>query len=130
MYLFDATPMAPIGTECLFHLKPLRRKTWDFHASNGWYVAPALKHHRVWQVVSKDIGAVRYTDTIKFKHHTLTTPSVPAADRLVKATKHLQDTIQGKNNSPPDELEAIEALTVIRVLAQICANFLTSFTGS
>ena len=81
--MFDAIPMAPIGTECLSHLKPLRRKTWDFHASDGWYVAPALKHHRVWQVVSKETGAVRYTDTIKFKHHTLTTPSVSAEDRIV-----------------------------------------------
>ena len=64
-------------------------------------------------MVSKDTGAVRYTDTIKFKHHNLTTPSVSSADRIVKATKHLQDTIQGKNNSPPDELEAIEALRAL-----------------
>ena len=113
MYLFDATPMAPIGTECLFHLKPLRRKTWNFRASDGWHVAPALKHHRVWQVVNKDTGAVRYTNTIKFKHHILTTPSMSAADRIVKATKHLQDVIQGRNDSPLDELKAIEALKAL-----------------
>ena len=63
--------------------------------------------------MSKDTDAARYSDTIKFKHHTLATPSVSAVDRIVKATKHLQDVIQGQNDTSPDELEAIEALKAL-----------------
>jgi hypothetical protein len=40
-YSFDATPMAPVGTEMLMHLKPIRRGTWDYHALKAWYFAPA-----------------------------------------------------------------------------------------
>ena len=71
-----------------------------------WYVARAIKHHRVWQVVSKNTGAMRYTDTIKLKHHIMAIPIVLATDRTVKA--------QGSNkNSPPEELEAIEVLEAL-----------------
>ena len=52
MYSFDATPMAPVGTETLIHLKPIRRQSWGYHAMKGWYFAPALKHYRVIKTVT------------------------------------------------------------------------------
>ena len=112
MYSFDATPMAPMGTEMLMHLKPVRRNTWDYHAIKAWYFAPALKHYRVVKGVLES-GATRLTDTWKFKHHSLPIPSVSATDRIVKATQHLAKAIQGSNASPPDEMEAIEHLRAL-----------------
>ncbi len=44
-FSFDATPMAPPGTKVLVHLKPAQRKSWSFHASNGWYIGLFLKHY-------------------------------------------------------------------------------------
>ncbi|KAL7474691.1 hypothetical protein ACHAW6_000654, partial [Cyclotella cf. meneghiniana] len=32
MFSFDTTPMAPIGTECMIHIKPSRQHTWGYHA--------------------------------------------------------------------------------------------------
>jgi hypothetical protein len=46
LFSFDAMPMAPPGTKVLVHLKPTCRKSWAFHASNGWYIGPSLKHYR------------------------------------------------------------------------------------
>ena len=112
MYSFDATPMAPMGTEILMHLKPVRRHTWDYHAIKAWYFAPALKHYRVIKGVLES-GAVRITGTWKFKHHALNIPAVSATDRIVKATRNLATAIQGANNSPPDELDAIEQLRAL-----------------
>ena len=112
MYSFDATPMAPVGTEMLMHLKPIRRNTWAYHALKTWYFAPALKHYRVVKGVT-EAGAVRLTDTWKFKHHALRTPTVSPIDRIVKATQHLATAIQGANNAPPDELAAIEHLRAL-----------------
>ena len=112
MYSFNATPMAPIGTEMLMHLKPIRRNTWAYHALKSWYFAPALKHYRVVKGVTES-GAVRLTDTWKFTHHNITTPAVSQIDRIIKATKHLADTIQGANNAVPDELAAIEHLRAL-----------------
>jgi hypothetical protein len=112
MYSFDATPMAPIGTEMLMHLKPIRRNTWAYHALKTWYFAPALKHYRVVKGVT-EAGAVRLTDTWKFNHHSIKTPAISQIDRIVKATRHLATTIQGANDAPPDELAAIEQLRAL-----------------
>ena len=117
MYSFDATPMAPMGTEMLMHLKPVRRSTWDYHAIRAWYFAPALKHYRVVKGVLES-GAVRLTDTWKLKHHSLQIPSVSPADRIVKATQTLATAIDGANPTSPDELSAIEHLRAL-----IAGNF-------
>ncbi|KAL7524050.1 hypothetical protein ACHAXR_001126, partial [Thalassiosira sp. AJA248-18] len=112
MYSFDATPMAPVGTEMLMHLKPIRRGTWDYHAIKAWYFAPALKHYRVVKGVLES-GATRLTDTWKFKHHALPIPTISPTDRIVQATQNLAATIQGANPAQPDELAAIEHLRAL-----------------
>ena len=76
-YLFDATPMAPMGTEMLMHLKLVRRHLWGYHALKAWYIGPARKHYRVLKGLD-DSGAVRLTDTWKLKHHSLTVPTITA----------------------------------------------------
>ncbi|EED89749.1 predicted protein [Thalassiosira pseudonana CCMP1335] len=112
MFSFDATPMAPIGTECMIHVKPSKRHTWGYHSMKAWYFAPALKHYRCIKVVT-DAGAVRTTDTFKFLHHTLPVPKVSSTNRIVKATKHLRQAIDDSTTTAPDELQAIENLRAL-----------------
>ena len=104
--------MAPMGTEMLMHLKPVQHHSWGYHALKAWYIGPARKHYRVLKGVT-DSGAVRLNDTWKFKHHSLTIPTITATDRIVKATQDLTAAIGGRNNSPWDKLEAIEDLRVL-----------------
>ena len=75
MYSFDATPMAPFGTKTLIHLKNVSRHTWGYHALKAWYNGPSLKHYRIIKSVA-EFGALRLSDTFKFKHHAITTPTV------------------------------------------------------
>ena len=58
--------MAPVGTENIIHAKPVRRQSWIYHAMQGWYFPPSLKHYRVIKTVT-DTVSVRLTDTFKFK---------------------------------------------------------------
>ena len=76
------------------------------------YFSPALLYYRAIKVLT-ETGAVRLTDTWKFKHHTIKVPTVTTADRIVQATRQLTAAIQGTNNPPPDELEAIEQLRAL-----------------
>ncbi len=109
MFSFDATPMAPIGTECMIHIKPTSCHTWGYHAIKAWYFAPALNHYRCIRAVT-DTGAVRLTDTFTFLHHTLPTPTISNADRITKAIKNLENTISGRPPTLQCELEAIEKI--------------------
>ena len=124
MFSFDATPMAPIGTECMVHVKPSRRQTWGYHAIKAWYFAPALNHYRCVKVVT-DTGAVRTTDTFTFLHHTIPVPTITATDRIVNATKHLKQAIEGNTTPAPDELEAIAALKTSSWALHQIHHFLT-----
>ena len=112
-FSFDATPMAPPGTEVLIHLKPTRRKSWSFHASNGWYIGPSLKHYRYIRALMEDTGSERLTDTFRFKHHAMTVPPITATDRIIAATRELTAAIEGTQESPPDKLQAIDNLHLL-----------------
>eukprot|EP00804_Cyclotella_cryptica_P005738 CCRYP_000080-RC/>CCRYP_000080-RC protein AED:0.27 eAED:0.24 QI:0/0/0/1/0.33/0/4/0/743 len=80
MFSFDRTPMAPISTEVMVHIKPNRRQTWGYHAIQAWYFAPARNHYHCIQVVTE------------------------------AATQHLIRTIDGHPDAPEDELQAIQNL--------------------
>ena len=71
-----------------------------------------MQHYRVIQSVTES-GAFRLTDTWKFKHHALKTPTVTSADRIVQATKNLTSAIQGGNKTGTDKLAAIANLRLL-----------------
>ncbi|KAL7475143.1 LOW QUALITY PROTEIN: hypothetical protein ACHAW6_001069 [Cyclotella cf. meneghiniana] len=100
MFSFDATPMAPIGTKCMIHIKPAHRHTWGYHAIKAWYFALALNHYRCIKVVT-DTGALCLADTFTFLHHTLPTPTISNADCIIKAIRNLDNTIKGHPPTHP-----------------------------
>ncbi|KAL7480031.1 LOW QUALITY PROTEIN: hypothetical protein ACHAW6_005743 [Cyclotella cf. meneghiniana] len=89
MFSFDATPMGPIGTECMIHIMPTRCHTWGYHSMKAWYFAPAINHYRFVKVVT-DVGTVRITDTFKFLHHTLPVPTILPTNRICQFTPGLR----------------------------------------
>ncbi len=109
-YLFDATPMPPPGTKVHVHLKLTRRKYWSFHASNGWYIGPSLKHYRCIHAIMEGTGGEGLTNTFCFKHHPMAVPVITPTNRIIVATRHLSAAISGVQESPPDELHAIATL--------------------
>jgi hypothetical protein len=45
-YDFNRALMAPPGTRINAHETPGRRRTWDPHGQDGWYIGPAFEHYR------------------------------------------------------------------------------------
>jgi hypothetical protein len=43
-FSFDATPMAPLGTEVLVHMKYNQQQMWGYHESKAWYLLHAANH--------------------------------------------------------------------------------------
>ena len=101
MYLFDTTPMAPVGNKILIHLKPVRCHTWYYHALKACYIGPSLKHYRIIKIVTES-GAVWLSNTFKFKHHAFTTPTVTPLEIIVKSMRTLATEIQFQGYEPPD----------------------------
>jgi hypothetical protein len=109
-FLFDATPMALLGTEVLVHQKPGRHKTWGYHAAKAWYLSHATAHYRCICVIMKDMGGERVTDTFRYQHHVIPVPIITATNRILEATRCLSNAINGVQEAPPDKMAAIQSL--------------------
>jgi hypothetical protein len=85
LFSFDATPLAPLGTEVLVHLKPTQHKSWGYHAAKVWYLSHAANHYRCIRVIMRDTGGKRITNTFQVQHHALPIPHITATDCILQA---------------------------------------------
>jgi hypothetical protein len=109
-FLFDATPMALLGTEVLVHQKPGRRKTWGYHAAKAWYLSHAAAHYHCICVIMKEMGGERITDTFRYQHHAIPDLVITATDCILEATHHLANAINRVQEAPLDKMAAIQSL--------------------
>ena len=108
---FDATPVAPPGSEMLMHQKPGRRKTFGLNAIKVWYLGPCLNHYRTFRGILPSTGAERLSDTVKFQHHAIGIPEITSADRILEAARQLDAAIcEVPEKAQMDTLEAIQSL--------------------
>jgi hypothetical protein len=112
-FSFDSTPMAPLGTEVLIHMKPNRRSTWGYHAAKAWYLSYSPNHYRCIQVLIVDTGGERTTGTFRFNQHSIPVPKITVTNRILNATACLTTAIEGVQEAPPDKLAAIQALRTL-----------------
>ena len=43
---YNTTPLSPLGTKVIVHVKPQKCASWDPHGLNGFYVGLAMDHYR------------------------------------------------------------------------------------
>jgi hypothetical protein len=109
-FLFDAMPMAPLGTEVLVHQKPSRCKIWGYHAAKAWYLSHAAAHYRCICVIMKDTGGEPVMDMFQYQHHAIPVPAIMATGFILEAARRLTDAIKGVQEAPPDKMAAIQSL--------------------
>jgi len=63
---FNATPLAPLGTKDIAHIKPSQRGSWSYHGEEAWYVGPSMDHYRCVTCFFPSTRAVRDLDTVEF----------------------------------------------------------------
>lgn len=61
---FSNTPLGPPGTKVVVHEKPGQRGTWSPHGVEGWYIGPAMEHHRSFLVYISSTRTTQNTDTL------------------------------------------------------------------
>jgi hypothetical protein len=106
---YNRMPIAPMGCEVQFHIKPMRRKSFGEHSEDGFYLRTSEEHYRTHVIFVKKTRAKRLADTVFFKHHYITQPTVTPADAILNAYNKLWQAIQGIQHSKDDEqMEALE----------------------
>ena len=101
--------MEPLGCRVIIHEPASNRRSWDFHAIEGFYVGPALHHYRNFTVFPSKPQAIRVSDTVKFRHAYITVPEIKPEDRVIEAIAKLKaeiTTLPATNAS--NQIQAIE----------------------
>jgi hypothetical protein len=112
-FSFDATLMAPLGTEVLVHQKPSRHKTWGYHAAKAWYLSHAASHYNCICIIMKETGGERVTDMFRYQNHAILVPVITSTDCILEATCRLTDAINGVQEAPPDKMAATQNLCTL-----------------
>lgn len=91
---FNSTPMAPIGQAVMVHDKPESRQSWDPRAQKGYYIAPALRHYRCFEIYMEESKKTRISDTVVWLTGVMRAPK--------------KQTVVKKSEMEMDELHDIE----------------------
>ena len=86
---FNRTPIAPPGTMVMVHKKPATCETWAPHASDAWYLGPAVHHYRCYRVWVWETKAERVSDTLAWIPTNIIMSIHGSADRAIATTTNL-----------------------------------------
>ena len=111
---YNRMPLAPMGCAVQVHEQSSKRRTWDAHSVDGYYLLTSPEHYRSHVVYVKGTKAVRVCETVFFKHKYITNPTLSHADMVVKAAQDLSLALQKKSNNKGDErLRSLKELSDI-----------------
>jgi hypothetical protein len=98
-YNFNKSPLAPPGIQVLVHEKPDTRKSWAPHASEGWYIGPALEHYRCYKVYMCESQKERITDTVTWVPQNIPVPTVSTAELIVTGLQDVATALKSPSHN-------------------------------
>ena len=122
---FNATPLAPPGTKVLIYDPPTNRKTWDPHATDGWYIGPAMSHYRCYRCYVPKTRSERTARTVEFLPTTFGMPRLSSCDAAISAAQDLTKALRNPDPASvlsPPSLQQTEALQQLASIFQCAIN--------
>lgn len=112
---FNSTHMVPPGTRCLIHEPPNQSLTWVPHATDVWYMGPAMHHCRCYRAYVPSTRSDRIVEKITFIPDAMEAPYLTAHDEIIRAAAEFTVAINKPTRHSPylykgDTLKAIKQL--------------------
>ena len=98
---FRAHPIAPAGAKVIIHDKPTGRSSWAPHDVLGFYLGPAKKQYRCFNVRSVDTQTDRVTDTLAWLFDKLSLPNIGPHEIALAAIKDLTEALTSLAKAHP-----------------------------
>jgi hypothetical protein len=105
---YNKMPLAPMGCEVQIHEKTDKRGTWAYHCVDGWYLNTSPEHYRVHNCYTKTTRSERLSDTVAFKHKTITNPELTPADKLMHAIAKCREALKGINGKSDQNMKELK----------------------
>jgi hypothetical protein len=108
---YNAAPLLPLGYPVITHNEPATCRSWDLGGSDGFYVGVSLEHYHCHCVINAKTKSLRISDTVNFRHHYLTIPTVTPSNTIVHSLDAISNTITNASSTTSDaQLYAISTL--------------------
>jgi hypothetical protein len=112
------------GCKIIAHEKPSQRRTWAPHGQHGYYLGPAMHHHRCQNVYISSTTSERIVGTLEFFPHNSPMPKLSSTDRLLMAANDMANAL--KHPHPEVQFAQVGDDTITS-LAQLAAIFKNKF---
>ena len=96
-HMYDVPP----GTKIIIHDKPAIRGSLSTRGYEGWYIGPALNHHRCHTLYKKHTAHERVADTVEFSPHYGKMPYRSSAENVITAANELTHDLQNPSPASP-----------------------------
>ena len=98
--------MGTAGCRVLIH-EPVKNRTyWRSHTIEGHYTGPALHHYRNFTVFPSKTRSSRVSETVEFRHASITAPQIKPDDKVINAITKLKSELA--SIPTPDKNNQIE----------------------
>ena len=117
-YNFTNTPIAPPGIKVEFYQsKTKRESTWSPKSVKGFYVGPAMDHHRCYKIYCESTKRIIISDTVEwFPKREFTFPGKTPGEELLKSVEQLSTAVSNFNSTT----------TTVQPLPEIKNNLVTA----
>jgi hypothetical protein len=114
-YNFITNPMAPIGTKVMFHNNIDTRESWESRGKLGYYIGPALEHHKCFKVFNPLTSENIISDTISWYPNKFIIPGSSEIEVLTAAINKLTHLITQK----PSDIKTTEIINNLQQIQDI-----------
>ena len=104
-YDWLAHPMAPAGTKIKIYDSAESRESWQPHSSEGWYLSPAIKHYRSYNVLRKDSMRPSVSNSLDWFPARVNIPGSSKEEILLTAIERLRTAIETLSPMSTAELQ-------------------------
>jgi hypothetical protein len=119
---FNRAPMATPGTRIIAHETPGRRRTWEPHGQNGWYIGPAIEHYRCYTVYITKTRSERIVETVECSPHKFILQFPSSHDLATQAAAYFKHALLHPQPAGPFCQVGDEQVIALKRLASIFAS--------
>ncbi|GFH47516.1 hypothetical protein CTEN210_03991 [Chaetoceros tenuissimus] len=101
IYDFNRSPLAPLGTKLVYHVKPDQRSTFGTRGKEAWYVGPAPEHYRCVTIFLPDTQREIQVDTVQYFPNRVPIPKSSKESLLLKSALDMLELLKDPTPAMP-----------------------------
>ncbi|GFH48944.1 hypothetical protein CTEN210_05420 [Chaetoceros tenuissimus] len=101
IYDFNRSPLAPLGTKLVYHVKPEQRSTFGTRGKEAWYVGPAPDHYHCDTIFIPEMQREIQVDTVQYFPNRVPISKLSKESLLLKSALDMLELLKDPTPAMP-----------------------------